>query len=378
MRIAHLNWIPNSNAWPSLTAKLRQQARAARDLGLDLDVIVLTNGTEMRDDLVQYRLIRGGPTRVVDIKLRRYASIERSLDIGTYDAVILRYPGASDLSFAGFLDRHGAKLISEHHTKEEHELRVLARGPVAFAKWQLERRNGPRYLAGVRALVAVTGEIRDYELARFPVSRHAVIGNGVDVSAIPMTGFVPFNGRELTLLFCAARFWPWQGLDRLLRGLIAYSGVIRITVHLAGEVSRADRGLLDALARKSSVSVIEHGVVGFDALERLYAHANVAVSTLALGRKGMSTACPLKTRDYCARGLPFIYAYDDPDLDPSPGWLRFADNDAPIDIEAVLEFSRRLMSDAPSLITEMRSYALRRLDWRAKISALHDFTVSVF
>ena len=41
---------------------------------------------------------------------------------------------------------------------------------------------------------------------------------------------------------------------------------------------------------------------------------DIGISTLALHRKKMNEACPLKTRQYFALGLPVIGAHFDPDL----------------------------------------------------------------
>ena len=49
-------------------------------------------------------------------------------------------------------------------------------------------------------------------------------------------------------------------------------------------------------------------------MERFYETADVGVGTLALHRNGMNEACPLKTRQYLACGLPIVYAHTDPAL----------------------------------------------------------------
>jgi hypothetical protein len=44
------------------------------------------------------------------------------------------------------------------------------------------------------------------------------------------------------------------------------------------------------------------------------ADCDLAISTLALHRKGMKEACPLKTRECLAYGLPMVLPYVDTDL----------------------------------------------------------------
>jgi hypothetical protein len=43
-------------------------------------------------------------------------------------------------------------------------------------------------------------------------------------------------------------------------------------------------------------------------------NATIGIGTLALHRKNMEEACPLKTREYLANGLPVLIAYKDSDL----------------------------------------------------------------
>jgi hypothetical protein len=58
-----------------------------------------------------------------------------------------------------------------------------------------------------------------------------------------------------------------------------------------------------------------HGYLGPEEYRNVLAEADVALSTLALHRKDMQEASPLKTRECLAYGLPMILAYADTDLD---------------------------------------------------------------
>ena len=49
-------------------------------------------------------------------------------------------------------------------------------------------------------------------------------------------------------------------------------------------------------------------------------HADVAIGTLALHRKQMDEACPLKVRRYLEFGLPVLLGYRDTDLDSLDAW----------------------------------------------------------
>ncbi|OQX62455.1 MAG: hypothetical protein B5M51_06135 [Anaerolinea sp. 4484_236] len=62
-------------------------------------------------------------------------------------------------------------------------------------------------------------------------------------------------------------------------------------------------------------NVILHGYLKSEDYLKIFAIADVAVSSLAPHRKGMDEASSLKSREYLAYGLPTILAYKDTDLD---------------------------------------------------------------
>jgi hypothetical protein len=57
-----------------------------------------------------------------------------------------------------------------------------------------------------------------------------------------------------------------------------------------------------------------HGYLSVDRYRKVMAGCDAALSTLALYRKGMEEACPLKTRECLAYGLPMVLPYVDTDL----------------------------------------------------------------
>jgi hypothetical protein len=57
-----------------------------------------------------------------------------------------------------------------------------------------------------------------------------------------------------------------------------------------------------------------HGICTPSQLAELYQSMDIGLGTLALHRKGMNEACPLKCREYAAFGLPFIIGYKDNDF----------------------------------------------------------------
>jgi hypothetical protein len=197
----------------------------------------------------------------------------------------------------------------------------------------------------------------------------------VDVEGVRFTRFQPFDGRRLRLIFVAARFRSWHGLDRLLDGLDRYRGDVEIELRLVGAVPALDLRRISELA-SSNVRIQLLGTLTGAELDSQFAGANLAVSSLALERNGLSEGCVLKTREYVARGIPFVYGYRDVDLDAGCEFaLNLGEPGLPIDIAAIVEFAARV-SKCRGIEETMRSYARARMDWRIKMSQMIEFVES--
>lgn len=85
----------------------------------------------------------------------------------------------------------------------------------------------------------------------------------------------------------------------------------------------------------------------------------------------MNEGSALKNREYCAIGLPFIYAGYDPDFENYEYALNVEDNDTPIDIERINKFVYNVKQNN-QYITNMRSYAEEHLQWNKKIKNIID------
>jgi hypothetical protein len=84
-------------------------------------------------------------------------------------------------------------------------------------------------------------------------------------------------------------------------------------------------------------------------------------------------ACVLKVREYTARGLPFVIAYDDPDLPPGLPWvLKITADESPVEFDALVNFAEDV-SKLPSLAKEMRAFAESKLSWTVKMKGLARF-----
>lgn len=187
------------------------------------------------------------------------------------------------------------------------------------------------------AIVGVTDEITQYELKRSgnPHKPHITIGNGFDVGSVSIRQHVPYEGEELRIL-CVANMRHWHGIDRLIRGLGAYRGPVRVMFHIAGEGPELPgvKKLINDLG--ISDRIIFHGFTTGEELDTLFNTCHIAAGSLGIHRKGLTQTSELKVREYCARGIPFIISSRDPDFpDGFPYILRLTADESPIQIEEI-------------------------------------------
>ena len=205
-------------------------------------------------------------------------------------------------------------------------------------------------------------------------SKTQLVGNGIEVDSIPIRKSVPgWTGDRLNLV-CVASLNYWHGIDRLLDAMARVnSEKSHIKIHLKvigkGAVFNQLKEKVEKLSLESYVLFL-----GFLKGQDLYTHyetAHLAVGSLALYRKNLSTASELKSREYCAAGLPFIVVGNDPDFGKDAKFRIQLANHEPIDdlVQFFQNFNPDLIDFSP---IEIRTYAEKNLDFSVKVRQILD------
>ena len=159
------------------------------------------------------------------------------------------------------------------------------------------------FLRRMHGLVAVSKELANSPAFASFRKPTIVIANGVDLASIEP---LPAPDNETPhLFFIATPGYSWHGVDKLVALAQMYPD---LSVHVVGYDHINEVEHLPA-------NVYVHGYLSSDEYVKLLRQSDVAVSTLALHRKAMQEASPLKTRECLAYGLPTVIAYTDTDLD---------------------------------------------------------------
>jgi glycosyltransferase involved in cell wall biosynthesis len=142
-------------------------------------------------------------------------------------------------------------------------------------------------LGRARALVFVTRELSESPSFRGFRAKHVVITNGIDLAEYPSLP-APMNDVP-RLAFIGSPGQAWQGFDKVVR-------LARSRPAWQFEVVGSD----DHWA--SPANVTWHGPLSREGVIDVLARCDVGIGTLALHRKGLDEASPLKVREYLAVG----------------------------------------------------------------------------
>jgi hypothetical protein len=198
--------------------------------------------------------------------------------------------------------------------------------------------------------------------------------NGVNVNGIPIIPKKESENKTLQLL-AMANISIWHGFERLIYGLDAYVKDKRNTIHVhltiigTGKHLPQLKKIVDSLSLNSHITFKDF-LTGQHLTDEIN-KADVGISTLGMHLKNVTQDSSFKSREYCARGLPFILSCDDKDFPPHLPFINYHPNThEPIDITKIISFYNTLKQQYPDYIHMMRDYAEKQLTWEVKLKPI--------
>lgn len=155
--------------------------------------------------------------------------------------------------------------------------------------------------APAAGIVSPTHELTDIYPMK-PKQPRVVISNGVDMSAVEI--LTPPKNEKPVLTLVGSPGMNWHGVDKL----ICFA---KVTPEVAVNIVGYSANDVDATIPPN---VTMHGFLSYAQIREVLMQTDVACGTLALHRKDMHEACPLKVREAALYGVPLLLAYHDTDL----------------------------------------------------------------
>lgn len=303
----------------------------------------------------------------------RLLGLAKEIAVVKNSKLIIRWP-----AYGGFLlflpvilaRLSGSFVVADVPTPRVVALTEIASGNQNFFKKSLSllavALDGPWVLWPVNRVIQYAEESSYFSFLN--KSRTYLMGNGIDLSSIPLKVNPEASSKKVQLI-AVANVESWHGYDRVIQGIAAYrekfKDELAVTFSIVGEGGEIPKLKELAAALKLESEVFFLGKVDGDALFALYDTANIAIGSLGLHRKGLTSASSLKDREYCAVGLPFVASGFDCDFSPTyPYRYSISLTDDALDIEKLLDWYRGIN---PVDSKEIRGYALMHCDFEAKI-----------
>lgn len=185
------------------------------------------------------------------------------------------------------------------------------------------------------------------------------------------------TSKQINFITVAGTLW-WQGYERVLKGISKYRAEnpkseykFKFTLVGGDKKEMADfRNLIDSLSLNDCVDC-----VGFKSGKELnleYTKANIGISTLGCYKRGLVYCSSLKSREYMALGLPFIYAYEDKMIENKLFAKKYPNDDSIIDMNSIIDFYESIAKDKSVLNDEIK-LAKATFDWNVIMKNILDF-----
>lgn len=198
--------------------------------------------------------------------------------------------------------------------------------------------------------------------------------NGVDIKDQKEKKYRKKDGT--IVLVAVASNAKWHGYERVIQGLHDYyanGGERNLIFNLVGNGPQTPyyKKLTEQYQLYEHVAF--HGQLSGTKLDDIYDNSDIAIGSLGFYKINLYSNAPIKLREYCARGIPFVYGYDDISFSTNNYFACQIPNDAtPVDIERIIEFYET-MYDGRDFINDMRKYTLSNLTWDKILRPVIDY-----
>lgn len=364
-RILYISTVEDGRPYQGVRKKINMQCKAFEKLGFEITLINSGRRTTYGQIEKIFPFSYGINYKIIKDELIK-------LEYDSYSYCYVRYSPASK----GLIDvlktiketQHNIKTILEIPTfPYDNEFKSIKAKP-SMLRERIYRSKMQKYVD----LVVTPSHIETTSIFGIPSME---ITNGIDLESIRARSPKQKDNNIINLIGVAL-LTPKQGYDRVIRGLSEYKNTKKeadpdVYFYVIGTGSSKKE--LEVLSTQLSVADLVRfpGEKEGNDLEYYYSIGDVGIGTLGLYKtKELLKVNSLKTREYCAKGLPFLitdcdYVFAESDEDFC---LVVDDSEKPISIYEVIRFVKELNSLYPNkvIIERMTKFANDHLSW-AKI-----------
>jgi hypothetical protein len=272
------------------------------------------------------------------------------------------------------------KLLKKLHDKKKIIVLEIPTYP-----YDLEVKNNPKALLSYYIDKIVRKKIANYVDTVITFSNEDKIFNiktiktynGILCSEIPIHTLT--KKENIINIIIVAQFAFWNGYDRLIEGMNNYyktSSSTIVNVFFIGDGNELENYKKLVLEYNLSAYISFMGFLSGKKLDEVFDKADIGVCSLANHRRNVYFSSDLKTSEYLARGLPLVSSAKI-DIIPEefPYCLYVSEDDAPIDINEIIQFHEKVYSHKTpnAIISEIRKFAEKTCDMSITMKPVIDY-----
>jgi glycosyltransferase involved in cell wall biosynthesis len=318
--------------------------------------------------------------KIFHVGFNGLVSLVKNLFLSKSKLIILRFPGVNRTIFLTpiiFLMRvKGHKIVLDLPTPlivALQEIKQTEKLVVVIYRWIPILLFYPWVLMPFSRIIQ-SGYEHPYFLT-FLKSRTRLIGNGINVKSIIQTDLSSVDRNKKIIILCVAQLEVWHGYDRLLKSVKSYlekDGMPfrNFKIIIVGDGN--EKVNLENLSRSLELEKFVNftGNLTGENLNNVFIGANLAIASLGSFRVNLKISSPLKSREYTARGLPFVSADSDPDFpENTPFLFKVSNDNSLIDFNSVFKWYFSLI-DSGYDFNKIRKYAEINLDFKNKVDQM--------
>jgi hypothetical protein len=314
---------------------------------------------------------------------------QKAIDVNGFDYVYFRYPGAHQL-LKRWIKNINNKVFFEHVTAETKEIELYKiENPLRFNISSVlsliefyylpllrEKLYGSRIRRAAIFGICNSEDIATYENNAANLNyKTLVLGDAVQTKKFRVKNIAKLEN-EFRIIFLkgASTSADFNGLDRVFKGIKMYKGLFNIRFYLFGNNLVAEKRLIEQLGIQDYV--ICSDFIQKEQIDIVIDQMHLGIGALAVHRKGLKSTSTIKTREYFARGLPFLYGHNDVDfLNNSLAQtycIQLPSNDDPINFEEIINWYLSI-NFSITIALRMHNSARDNLDYNVKMKKLLDF-----
>jgi hypothetical protein len=190
---------------------------------------------------------------------------------------------------------------------------------------------------------------------------------GMGVNPLNYTKHIYLGSTQELKMIMVGHNAPYHGTLRLLKSINHYYknpkvfNSFKISLILVGKSNKKIKAYIAKNKLENYIKI--HGPVHGYNLDNLFSQSNIGVGPLAQYITGKKDS-GLKTREYCARGIPFIYSGFDKNMEHINSFAYNVPNDnSLLNFQSILNFYRKFNINKEKNQSYVYNYVLEKFSW---------------